>query len=164
MEQLPEFWRAEVFHPLSVHFPIAFLFLAFIFKMLSFWAEREVWELGGSILLFLGTIGAWAAIFTGDIADGEISRRICDPTVLKDHENVAYLTAWFFTASSFLEFLRFFRKSVLILNKKGFRIIILLLMAGGTGSLFYTGHLGASLVYQQGAGVNIPSSDCADFQ
>jgi uncharacterized protein (DUF2237 family) len=33
----------------------------------------------------------------------------------------------------------------------------------GSGFLIYTGHLGASLVYQQAAGVHIPSDDCSEF-
>lgn len=33
----------------------------------------------------------------------------------------------------------------------------------GSGILIYTGHLGATLVYQQAAGVHIPSEDCSEF-
>lgn len=162
MEQLPDFWRTEVYHPLSVHFPLALLFTAFIFKLLALKFHREVWELGGSVLLILGTLGAWIAIYTGNLADGAVSRQLCDPTVLKNHENMGYYTAWLFTVSTGLELLKFSKK--IVIRRKGLiKITILLLMALGTGTLFYSGHLGASLVYQQGAGVYKPGGDCAEF-
>lgn len=94
METLPDFWRTEVFHPLSVHFPIALLFIALLFKSMALFSRKESFSLGGSILLVLGVMGSWIAIYTGDLADGVVARTLCDPTILKDHENYAYTTAW----------------------------------------------------------------------
>ena len=99
MTELPDFWRTEVFHPLSVHFPIALLTIAFVFKAIGIWSYKETWKLGGSILLATGLAGLWISIYTGNLADGIVSRKICDPTVLKDHQNAAYVTAWIFTAA-----------------------------------------------------------------
>ena len=161
MEPLPEFWRTEIWHPLSVHFPIALLIIAFLLKLTACFIRKELWSHSGSILLFAGTIAAWLAIYTGNMADGIVSRQICDPTVLKDHENAAYTVAWLFSAASLFDVgyllgIRFVKTSYL-------RVVVILLMATGSGFLAYTGHLGATLVYQQAAGVHVPSENCDEF-
>lgn len=160
MTELPEFWRTEVYHPLSVHFPIVLLLMATLFKLIGLWSSKLTWEPGGRLLLILGVMGAWVAIYTGDMADGIVSRQLCDPTVLKDHENLATITAWIFSAALLLDLLiKYLEK----LKNKIFYIILVLLMLAGSGTLTYVGHLGAQLVYQQAAGVNVPSEDCSEF-
>ena len=160
MVELPDFWRTEVYHPLSVHFPIVLLLIATLFRIIGLWSSRITWDQGGRLLLILGVIGVWIAVYTGDLADGIVSRQLCDPTVLKDHENMAFTTAWIFTAALFLDFLRRF---VEFFKNRVVSIILVLLMVTGSGTLTFVGHLGAELVYQQAAGVNVPSDDCSEF-
>ncbi|WP_229337294.1 DUF2231 domain-containing protein [Christiangramia sediminis] len=160
MIELPDFWRTEVFHPLSVHFPIVLLLMATLFKIIGLWSSKITWDHGGRLMLFLGVIGVWIAIYTGDLADGIVSRQLCDPTVLKEHENFAYTTAWIFTIALAIELLM---RYIDILKTRITSFILVLLMLAGTGTLMYVGHLGAELVYQQAAGVNIPSEDCTEF-
>lgn len=162
MQEIPDFWRTEVFHPLSVHFPIALLVVAFLFKVVALKYSREVWERGGTVLLIGGVVMVWVAIFTGDLADGVVSRKICDPTVLKDHENMAWTTAWLFTAGLGIDLLRQLKYP--IFRNLLVRLLMILILAIGTGTLSYTGHLGATLVYQQAAGVYTPSGNCAEFE
>ena len=160
------FWRTEMWHPLAVHFPIALLPVATFSLFVSFFLRRERarnWQNASAGLLLLGCAGAWLAIFTGDLADGIVSRQICDPTVLKDHENASFSMTWLFTAAAVVNivaFSRYFNDSW----KKWSSYLICVLLFIGSGFLVYAGHLGATLVYQQGAGVNKPSEDCADFQ
>ncbi|MDQ7916955.1 DUF2231 domain-containing protein [Mesonia sp. MT50] len=164
METLPDFWRTEVFHPLSVHFPIALFFIALLFKSMALFSKKETFSLGGSILLVLGVMGSWVAIYTGDLADGVVARTLCDPTILKDHENYAYTTAWIFTAAAILDFISYFfslQLGSLVLWIKRLTLILLLI---GNGFLMYVGHLGATLVYQQAAGVYVPTEDCQEFE
>ncbi|MFD2519185.1 DUF2231 domain-containing protein [Salinimicrobium flavum] len=161
MEQTPEFWRTEVFHPLSVHFPIALLLVAFLFKVIALRYRREVWERGGTVLLGLGVLGVWVAIYTGDLADGAVSRTLCDPTVLKEHENMAWNTAWVFSAGLAIDLLRYIKFP--LFRNMFFLVTVTLILAAGSGLLMYVGHLGATLVYQQAAGVYTPSADCAEF-
>ena len=161
MNQLPEFWRTEVWHPLSVHFPIALLLTALLFKVLALTTTGLTWNKAGSVLLLLGTLGAWIAIYTGNLADGIVSRQICDPTVLKDHENGAYTVAWLFTVASLLDVAAVVGS--LKINTKVLKLAVVTLMFIGSGFLAYTGHLGATLVYQQGAGVYKPTDDCLEF-
>ena len=162
MEQIPDFWRTEVFHPLSVHFPIALLCVAFVFKLISLRYRREVWDFGGTVLLGLGVIGLWVAVYTGNLADGIVSRKLCDPTILKEHENMAWLAGWIFSSGLAIDLIRmvdfpFFKKTFILL-------LVVFTLSGGTAVLVYTGHLGATLVYQQAAGVYVPSGNCAEFE
>ncbi|GAA0191150.1 hypothetical protein GCM10009122_53390 [Fulvivirga kasyanovii] len=162
MELLPDWIRTEVYHALSVHFPIAFLLLGTLLKLIAVFVKRDFLTTSGSLLLYLGTITAWVAIYTGDLADGRVSRSICDPTVLKSHENMAYYLTYIFTAASILD--------MAILSEKLTRfrrigtVAIATLMLIGSGLLTYMGDLGASLVYQQAAGVSVPSEDCKEFE
>lgn len=161
MDQLPEFWRTEVWHPLSTHYPIALLLMALFFKAIALKSKKEVWHQGGSILLYTGTLTAWIAIYTGDMADGAVSRTLCDPTILKDHENAAYIMAWIFTSAILIDFI--YWTGILSLRRILLEVCIILLLLVGSGYLIYVGHLGASLVYQQGAGVYKPAADCQEF-
>ncbi|MUP47241.1 hypothetical protein E0K83_15985 [Gramella sp. BOM4] len=159
MLEFPEFIRTEVLHPLSVHFPVTLLLVASLFKLVGIWIPTSTWRQAGSILLALGVVGVWIAIYTGNLADGIVSRKICDPTVLKSHENNAFLTAWFFSGALFMDLLNRFD----LLSGRILRILVVLVMLTGSGFLVYVGHLGAELVYEQAAGVNVPSEDCAGF-
>ena len=159
MIQFPEIIRTEVLHPLSVHFPVALLLVAGLFKITGLWSSNRTWQEGGRILLALGIAGIWIAIYTGNLADGIVSRELCDPTVLKTHENYAYLTAWLFTGALLLDLLAGFE----LLSRSWMKILVVLVLLGGSGFLIYVGHLGAELVYEQAAGVNVPAEDCAEF-
>jgi len=163
MDQIPDFWRTEVFHPLSVHFPIALLLIAFVFQLIALRYKRELWEVGGTVLLALGVVGVWVAVYTGDLADGIVSRNLCDPTVLKEHENLAYVTAWLFTSALVVDLLKNYSSLIKGAKMNYLKILLVLLMGVGSGYLMYVGHLGATLVYQQAAGVYQPSADCNEF-
>ena len=151
----------ETWHPLSVHFPIAFLSLSgllSIYLVFKFNKSLSYFNLG---LLILGIITASISLYTGDQEDGRVSRTICDPTVLKTHENYAYYMLWSFIALLSFWLIRLYTKF------EKFRILISILIISsslvGVGILVYVGHLGASLVYNQAAGVSIPNEDCAGF-
>lgn len=163
MEQLPDFWRTEIFHPLSVHFPIGLLFASFFFKIISLKYKREIWYMGSFIILLLGTVGLWIAVYTGELADGIVSRQLCDPTVLKEHQNMAYTCSWIFTATLIIESL--VRLDFVTVRVKSTLLnwLSIILMSAGIVVMGYVGHLGATLVYQQGAGTYQPSNDCSEF-
>lgn len=158
------FIRTEVWHALSVHFPIALLVFGTLAMAISFVIRgdnKKYWRHAASGLLYAGTIAAWISIYTGNLADGIVARKICDPTILKDHEIAAQTMTYLFSAASALNLLLTFkiiRTSVSTISS----YLILVLMLIGSGYLVYTGHLGASLVYQQGAGVYNHSVDCGE--
>lgn len=163
VQQSASMWRKELWHPMMVHIPIATLFLATLVGVLMLFnpSEKNGPFLARSFswLLGIGVITAWLAIYTGLWAYNTEVRRICDPAVLKSHLWWGYCAAILYTAGFLLFILRRIApfKRLLI-------ICAIVLTLAGAGSLGYTGHLGASLVYQQGAGVRQPSADCGALQ
>jgi uncharacterized membrane protein len=160
------FVRTEVWHALSVHFPIALLLFSTIALLISFVIKaphRRPWYLAACGLLFVGVMCGWISIYTGNLADGIVSRKLCDPTILKDHEIAAQTAIYLFTCAAALVLLQIFRglKSRVRLFLTA---MVSVLILAGSGYLLYAGHLGASLVYQQGAGVYKHDVDCAEFQ
>jgi len=162
MEQLPDFWRTEIWHPLSVHFPLALLLLATLVSVIALFVKGKQWYFNRNLLLLLGTIGAWVSVFTGTLADGVVARELCDPVMLEQHETFAYGVAWVFSAALLL--VATLNTGLLKQFKRYVEIVIVVLMLTGAGLLTYTGHLGAQLVYQQGAGVYQPTEDCGEFE
>lgn len=159
------FVRTEVWHALSVHFPIALLIFSTLTMLTSFVVNadsKQAWRNAASGLLYAGTIAAWVSIYTGNLADGIVSRKICDPTILKDHEIAAQTMTYLFTAAVVLNFALLFNILKSTLRQIVYGLVVLLMIAG-SGYVVYTGHLGASLVYQQGAGVYNHSVDCDEY-
>jgi uncharacterized membrane protein len=161
-----EFMRPEVWHALSVHFPIALLPVATLTLLVSFFVNennRRSWRVAAGMLLLAGSVAAWIAFYTGGVADGFVARKICDPTVLKDHEIASRNMTWLFTSASLLYvfFLTNFLKPSL---RMAVFYVALVLMLAGTGYLVYTGHIGAILVYDQGAGVKNHEVDCSEYE
>jgi uncharacterized membrane protein len=161
-----DFMRPEVWHALSVHFPIALLPVATITILISFFMKgpaKRSWQTAATLLLFAGCLMAWIAVYTGSEAEGLVARKICDPTVLKDHEISGERMTWIFTASAL-----FLIGSVTDALRGRFKTISLYLacalMLTGTGYLVYTGHVGATLVYEQGAGVKDHEVDCSEYE
>lgn len=159
------FWRTEIWHPLTVHFPIALLILATITQSVALvlrTGSQSFWHKAASYLLYLGVAMAWVGIYTGHEADGIVARKICDPTVLKAHEIAAFNATYLFSAAMVLSLVlpqRFLKTRQGLL-----RLLVFLLMMAGTVFLVRAGHLGASVVYQQAGGVQVPKGDCSDFE
>ncbi|MCJ8164082.1 hypothetical protein MKJ04_04455 [Pontibacter sp. E15-1] len=160
----PAFWRTEVWHPLTVHLPIAVLLLATLAKLIGLPlkpAQADFWQRTGAYLLYVGSVAAWVSVYTGDMADGVVSRKLCDPTVLKSHEQAAFTLAYLFSAAAVLEL--GMRLHLIRAFQRLLGIVVVLLLVAGSGFLVYTAHLGATIVYQQAGGVHVPSSDCAGY-
>lgn len=157
---LPPMLRDELFHPAVVHFPVAFLLLSA--ALAAFWlvTKRGL----GTLLLIqsCGVLGGWVAILTGGWAEDVVNRTICDPTVTANHEQWASWAVW--TASAVLPFVLYAfwkRKKGVPL---GFRALVTAALIFVMAAVMYAGHLGASLVYQQGAAVYKPAPQCTEFE
>src|SRR5207302_10613603 len=57
------------YHPLFVHYPIAFWLGALLFEALAVLRSSEVWHRSAARLLYLGTLTAFAAVGTGLLAE-----------------------------------------------------------------------------------------------
>ena len=172
MEQLPSMWRTEAIHPLFVHFPIALLLigaLVLIVRRTNLFPDYTAQlHFTALLMLTLGTLGAWAAVITGEMAYKVVGRTLCDPRVVHTHETFAKLTAFLFTALTILEFANSKYKKGYCLKKPNLRkalgILSIVIALSGIATISYVGHLGGKLVYQQGAAVHQPSEDCAEFE
>lgn len=162
MQEIPELWRTETYHVVTVHLPIVLLIFGSIFYWLGFNTKLRYLHPSGRILLYVGVISAWLAVFTGNQADGIVARKICDPTILKDHQNLAVLLSYLFSGAVVLDLLQFVQINQLLHKiRLG---LILILMISGSILLMYASHLGGKLVYLQGAGVYHPTEDCVEFE
>jgi len=166
--ELPSMWRTELWHPMVVHFPIVLLLGATLIHILGYFfssgTARFVKKMS-RVLLYAGTIAVWIAIYTGTLADGIVSRTICDPTVLKAHENTAFTIGYLFSGATLLDLIPFIPLKMFDKIKHKFRgwVVTLLLIAGSL-YLGYAAHLGATLVYQQSAAVYQPTEGCTEFE
>lgn len=171
MDPLPSMWRTELWHPLVVHFPLALLLVGTGLRLIGMlWHRYPALQFlvsSGRVLLGLGTVAAWAAVYTGSLADAEVVRSLCDPTVVEAHEVWAYWVAWLFTGGVVADGLLWGGWASNWTGRWGRRGLLFLLgaclLTGSTG-LAYVGHLGSKLVYQQAAAVHHPAPDCAAFE
>ena len=164
----PDMWRTELWHPMAAHFPIVLLLGAAVLRMVSIFFSKQKRDFlinSSRLSLIIGVGTAWLAIYTGSLADPIVSRQLCDPTILKDHENMAYTLGYIFSAALLIDALDFINWDKLALTKNRFKEwIVIILLIVGSAYLGYTAHLGASLVYQQAAGVYQPTANCAEFE
>jgi uncharacterized membrane protein len=158
--QIPSMWREELIHPLLAHFAVALVPLALLFRAGGLFTRWGFFRPASILLVALGTLAAWVAVYTGGLAEDVVNKVICDPTVTKTHEEFAEWTAILVSAVlgmdlAALKFSRFSRK---------LEWLSALVLVIASGLLMQTGHLGASLVYQQGAATYHPSEQCTEFQ
>lgn len=166
MNEIPSMWRTELLHPQFVHFTVALLMTGSLLWLLNFLfksGKKQFLSNTGQLLVIIGTLITWVTVYTGEMADSEVGRSLCDPTVLESHEHNAYYLAWIFTVVSVLFLIKTFTK---LFNR--FRtwvyVLIGLFILGGNAYLAYTAHLGGKIVYQQGGGVYHPSENCSEFE
>lgn len=83
-------------HPIFVHFPIAFLFVYALIKIVPIrkWLPSVAWNQIERILLVVGVLGAFVANSTGEIAEN-----LTNPNreILNMHTTFASISIWIFT-------------------------------------------------------------------
>lgn len=158
-------WRVELIHPFVIHIPIALLIVGSLFWISSLWMHKRYNFLRPSarLLLLIGTFGAWIAVYTGSLADAEVVRTLCDPTVVEQHENYGYIVGYMFSAFVIIDWLTV-NGYMDFLKKQFIHLLLILLLLAGCSLLGYVGHLGSTLVYQQSAAVYQPTEGCVEFE
>jgi uncharacterized membrane protein len=147
---VPE-WAPNL-HPILVHFPIAWLIAAIVVDCLSLVLPRPQWaEVTATFLYPAGAASAVVTYLTGREAATTVLTPGLAHAVIQQHWNWALATTIFFIALSTLRLTLFFVK-----RRPSFAGRAALTAAGLAGLilLFYTGELGARLVYQYGVGVS----------
>ena len=102
-------------HPIFVHFPIAFLFLYSIIKIIPLykWFPKVAWRDIERILLVVGVVGAFIANSTGEIAE-HLARP--DRKIVEMHALFASMSTWFYGLLLIGEMIYFINPFVLKLN------------------------------------------------
>lgn len=166
MTEIPSIWRTELWHPLSVHLPIAVLFLVTFVGVIEFFVKKQqkksFFRQTKSWLFGLGIVTVWIAIYTGTWAYNIEVRKLCDPGVLQNHQWWGYAVALIYSVVGLIELI--FHFELIKKAQRVQRIVVVVLLLAGASGMAYVGHLGASLVYQQGAGTYQPSEDCHEFE
>lgn len=138
------------YHPLFVHFPIAFWLGALLFEALAVWRSSDEWHRTAARLLYLGTLCAFAAVGTGLLAEEAVMEMGPERDVFEIHEKMMYVTTS--AAVGLCMFVFFMRKKFTPGLRKlllvGLVVLAILLTVGADR--------GAQLVYQYATSVHLP--------
>ena len=159
---VPTLYRIELLHPITVHFAVALLTLGAVAEIARPLTNSFRWRSQLSTLSFVvlsgGCVAAWVAYWTGEMAEDVVNRVICDPTVTQVHAWWGWITSLVFTAVVVARALALRRA------RASLSLIAWCLSLAGLFALVRTAHLGASLVFTQGAAVYRPSEECTEFE
>jgi uncharacterized membrane protein len=157
---LSSLWRIELLHPAVVHFSVALTLVGSLFWLVGLMGRKfprcQAFGLTAWWLLLLACLSSWASVQTGFWADHAVGRELFDPRPLKDHERFGLAFSWVLSATVVVEGLRLFVSRVRLYRKYLAPLVAVGLIVS-CGLVAWTSHLGAGLVYQQGAGVQMPS-------
>ena len=137
-------------HPAIVHFPIALLALGATVAASRLRRAPPAWlSLAESGLLWLGTLGAWAALGFGLLAERFAPHKPLAWEVLADHKTLAWSTCAVFSVLSLLRLWAAERGR----DADRLRRVQLALWLVGLGLLLATGFHGGELVFDFGMGL-----------
>ena len=153
--------RPELVHPMLVHFPIALLITGVVVRFAALCsAKRPAFSFllpASWMILFLGVVAAWSAIIAGEIARDIVEPTLKNVSVLNEHEEHAYITAYGFTLALLLDWARAFFLAKLHkrgwIVKKALALVVWFLYLFSLSNLIITGFYGGTLVYEEGAAV-----------
>lgn len=141
------------FHPLIVHFPIAFLTVFFFLDVAGTLARRENWRKTASVLLYFGVIGVLCAAVAGIHAASTISHGVAAHKIMETHEQLGLIVA-------FLTILLTVWRIIVGVKLKWFANIIHLGIAALILLIMTIGaDLGGLMVYEYGVGVGMDTSN-----
>ncbi len=139
-------------HPLFVHFPIAFWFAALLFEILAIWRSNDELHRTAVRLLYLGTLCAFAAAFTGWLAQSSVEPSIEIQRVFDIHETLMLIAT---SLASALSIYCFAKRANFTAAAR--RILLSGLIALAIVTIVGTDR-GAQLVYQYAQSVNGPDA------
>ena len=149
-------FREELLHPAVSHFPIACLVMFSIGYLLQVFLFKKGNSLYGNLvffnrtLLFFGASMLLPTLFLGDMAFDVIKENLCDITPVYRHEELGETCLIIFLFTMAVEISAIFKSEW----SKYTQYLVLILTFYGVFLLFKTSHLGAELVFEQGAAVN----------
>ena len=147
-------------HPEVVHFPIAFFLVYALLEIIGVVFKKEYFSKTAHLFLFLGVLGAIAAVFTGNSAESAAkllaSKGLSIPKqAIGEHEDYATFTMWYFTGLLII-------RTMYVLKKKfsgNIKYFFVLLSLIGVLLVYKTGQLGGRLVYKYGVGTDLKKTE-----
>ena len=137
------------FHPLLVHFPVAFLAVALLLEILFALTRRPLADALARWLLTLGALGSGLAALTGWLASQSVARVPSAAHPLVEHRTFGFLTLG--TAAA----LTFWRWGAARAGGPRPRALFLAGMIGLGALLFLATREGGELVYEHGVGTKL---------
>jgi len=139
-------------HPKVVHFPIALLITYVILELIGILFKIDFYQKAAHLLLFLGVIGAFFAVLTGNQAHAAYRYwNDSSSELFNDHQTFANLTVWYFTGILLL-------RTYLVVKKKFpslFKYIVLTLALFGCYLIYQTAEYGGDLIKKFGVGTEL---------
>jgi uncharacterized membrane protein len=134
-------------HPALVHFPLVLLLVSVGLEAIGFFRKEERFAWAAQVTLILGTVGMLFAFVCGNFAEIWAARDGIPQEPMEQHELLATITSWIFV---FLTAGRLFLGAKMTRRQMAGYLVV---AVGACVLLGVTGHRGAMLVYQHGAGV-----------
>lgn len=140
-------------HPIFVHFPIALLCVYSLIRTVPFhrWFPSVSWKHIERALLFFGVLGAWASLYTGEIAEHLVKP---PHDLVEMHSTFAAAATWIYGALLLGEILTIWQTlsvKIPLLKSVGalltHRVFGRILALVGLIAITLTGLLGGVLVY-----------------
>jgi uncharacterized membrane protein len=141
-------------HAMFIHFPIAFLLLAFVSEVIAAISKNLFLRQAAFYLLAAGTLGALAAWLTGNAAGNGLEEGSLK-NAMELHEQAAVITLCLSIATLTL----FLSIHHINSEKKWLKLLRFLMFIALIAGITRTGYLGGQLVYKHGAGVQLALPD-----
>ncbi len=132
-------------HPAIVHFPIVLMCIIFVFELLALITKNIFYTKLAQYFLIATLAGIGAAILSGGWEEGAYKLSETLEEAVTNHENLAYLSAWYL---GLLLVWRMLRKPTQMFLWETYAFLFALL--AGIALVFFTGHNGGVLVYELG--------------
>jgi len=142
-------------HPLLVHYPIALLSSFFLLEILGTWTGREKISQAASAMLYLGALGALAAVGAGLYAANTVAHGQEVHEIMEWHEYLGLTVA---SLATVLSVWRLLVKKMRSGMEKAFYFLLAFIMMA---SMIVGADLGGLMVY--GHGVAVKSLQQSDF-
>ncbi len=147
-------------HPKIVHFPIALFVVYALLEIIGSFVKKDFFSKTAHLILFLGVIGAVAAVLTGNSAEDAahaLSKAGVSISIqaIENHSDFANFTLWYFAGILVL-------RTYLVLKKKfvgSLKYFFVVLSLVGVFLVYQTGQLGGKLVYKYGIGTDLKKSE-----
>lgn len=138
-------------HPAVVHFPVALILVAALFELVGRATDLAWWRKAAFAMLVLGTVAAWAAVWTGHQAEEAAEDQGVPRERIEAHEDAAMLAAWLALAAVVVRALAG-RMGRAAGTARGVGLLLHLAAAVAIG---VAGLRGGRMVFEHGAGVKV---------